>query len=84
MSICIYVDAVEVLDELTDTELLDEIEHRGIRIDPASEEAWTADAMADDLRTAFYSRNAARFEALVRILERHEPRRREPTTGLHA
>lgn len=83
MSICVNVEAYEILDELTDKELLGEIKRRCLKVNAASEEAWTADAMADDLRTAFYARNATRFEALVRILELHEPRRRE-TTGLHA
>lgn len=83
MSVCVYVEAEQVLDELTDNELLEEIKRRGLKVDPDARERWTADAMADDLRTAFYARNATRFETLVCILELHEPSRRE-TTGLYA
>ncbi len=39
---------------------------------------WTPSGLADDLRTAFYARNASRFEMLLTALQPHVP-----TKGLH-
>jgi hypothetical protein len=39
------------------------------REDPNHVEAWTREGLAEDLRTAFYARNASRFEALLVVLD---------------
>jgi hypothetical protein len=36
------------------------------------DETWCKRGMADDIRTAFYARNAARLEHLLTVLERYE------------
>jgi hypothetical protein len=36
---------------------------------PGAPHEWTPIGMADDLRTAFYARNASRFEALLAVLD---------------
>ena len=41
--------------------------------DPNGPHEWTPVGMADDLRTAFYARNASRFEALLAVLDPHKP-----------
>lgn len=38
-------------------------------------EPWTPHGLAADLRTAFYARNASRFEILLGVLETHEASR---------
>ena len=38
-------------------------------------EVWTPPGLADDLRTAFYTRNASRFELLLTVLQPHEATR---------
>jgi len=39
------------------------------REDPNHAEVWTREGLAKDLRTAFYARNASRFETLLVVLD---------------
>jgi hypothetical protein len=68
----VYVDASDVLDDLSDSELENELDRRrkkaGNRKDDGSQN-WCAVGFAEDLRTAFYARNASRFEALLCALD---------------
>lgn len=75
-------DPEDYLDEVDLDALLDEIKRRrrkerstGI---PADIEPWAPEGLAEDLRTAFYARNASRFELLLLVLQPHEE-----TKGLH-
>lgn len=87
--VSMHIDGQDVLEELDNEDLLREIGRRrtagkwnGSAVDDDSEH-WTPPGMADDLRTAFYARNASRFEAIIRALElRGEPPRH--TAGLAA
>jgi hypothetical protein len=78
------VDIDEYLEYASDKAFAKEIERR-----KASKEAkktadalakgvvpWTREAVADDLRSAFYRRDACRFEALLIVLEDHDGRPR--------
>jgi len=71
-TVTVGVDVDDVLDDLSDKELEQELERRlrrrggGIGSAP---HPWTNAAIADDLRTAFYARDASRFEALLAVLD---------------
>lgn len=67
----------EALRDINDRDLLQECRRRGIamqRPEPspcrAAVEAWTPESLAHDLRTAFYGRDASRFEAMATAIER--------------
>lgn len=75
----IDIDIEEHLDEVSDEALRRELAGRPAKAgnlkkprsadDP---EPWAPIGLADDLRTAFYARNAARMEMLLGVLELHE------------
>lgn len=71
-----YVD--DYLDEASDRALKNELTRRRARSDwqespdPNGPEPWTRRGMADDIRQAFYARNASRLELLLTQLEVHE------------
>jgi hypothetical protein len=71
----IEIDIEDYLEDV-DTDVLErELRRRRSKVkpaDPAAPEAWTPRGMAHDLRTAFYARNASRFEMLLLALEPHE------------
>ena len=67
----VYVSEDEVLDGLSDAELEEELHRRRrVRKQDDGVHAWTPSGFADDLRTAFYARNASRFEAILCALDR--------------
>ncbi|MDQ1077973.1 hypothetical protein [Pseudoroseomonas cervicalis] len=69
----VHVDTDEVLAEVCDEDLEDELARRRRRKNAGGDigvEAWTPEGFADDLRTAFYARNASRFEAILCALDR--------------
>ena len=72
--VSVHVDADDVLEELSDDELREELRRhkKPAKDDPAAPHQWTPVGFADDLRTAFYARNASRFEMLLLALEPHE------------
>jgi hypothetical protein len=79
----IHFEPEDYLDEVDLDALLDEIKRRrrkerSLAPPPAEIEPWAPEGLADDLRTAFYARNASRFEALLMVLQPHEE-----TKGLH-
>ncbi len=64
------VDAYEVLEEISDEDLEEELasrrRKRGDKVQADNgAEPWTSLGMAEDLRTAFYARDATRFESLL-------------------
>jgi hypothetical protein len=68
----VYVDASDVLDDLSDSELENELDRRRKKAaNPRDDgqQRWCAVGFAEDLRTAFYARNASRFEALLCALD---------------
>jgi hypothetical protein len=75
------IDVDEYLFEASTQALLEEIRHRvakgeitdrALTETPDKREIWTRPGLADDIRTAFYARNASRLEMLLMELERHE------------
>jgi hypothetical protein len=74
------IDVDEYLDEASASALRSEVERRVACGDwkwpdvPGDDgvERWTPGGLADDLRNAFYARDASRFEALLTVLEPHE------------
>jgi hypothetical protein len=70
----IDIEIEDYLDEIDSDVLERELRRRRSNIvqDPNGPEAWTPRGMAHDLRTAFYARNASRFEMLLLALEPHE------------
>ena len=83
-SVTVDIDIDDVLDELDDDELLAELRRRQKRSGRASADdqqvhVWTPVALAEDLRTAFYARNASRFEQLLCVLD--EGDRKPPLTS---
>ncbi len=67
----VEVDVGDVLADLPASQLRRVLSERGIGVPPDGE-AWTPAGFAADLRSAFYARNASRFEALLTVLERFE------------
>jgi hypothetical protein len=67
----VHVDWQDVLDDMDDDALERELEKRRQRQGKRSTaaEPWTPLGMAEDLRTAFYARDASRFEALLATLD---------------
>jgi hypothetical protein len=61
----------DYLHEVSDFALKDEMDRRIKDGKPPNSdlEDWTPEGMADDLRAAFYRRDASRFELLLRVLE---------------
>jgi hypothetical protein len=78
------IEIEDYLDEVSLEALQEEISDRRRRaestrlIGVGGVELWTPSGLADDLRTAFYARNASRFEMLLTVLQPHER-----TEGLH-
>jgi hypothetical protein len=68
---------VEVARRVANGEWRSEHSKRLASRSPDHAEVWTRDGLADDLRTAFYARNASRFEALLVVLDPNA-RVREP------
>jgi hypothetical protein len=71
------VEIEDYLDEVPLEVLREEIARRQKRDGDAKAtvgevEVWTPSGLADDLRNAFYARNASRFEALLTVLQPHE------------
>lgn len=67
--VMVHVDASDVLSEVSDRDI--EREWRRRR-KPNIGEPWTPAGLAEDLRKAFYNRDASRFEALLCVLEKRE------------
>lgn len=69
----VWVDADGVLDEISDADLGREVARRSTKRGAAGElgatHPWTPLGLAEDLRTAFYARDASRFEALLCALD---------------
>jgi hypothetical protein len=65
----VWVEACDVLQEVSDSELEREVARRlKKRAEQSGEPAphiWTSTGLAEDMRSAFYSRDANRFEALL-------------------
>lgn len=80
--VSVYVDAGDVLADLSDEMLDAEVERRRKRRHGTKrpEETWSPAGLADDLRSAYYARNASRFEALLIALE--APELRVPADGV--
>jgi len=86
----VKVDIEDYLDEVSDKDLAEEVMDRikrgkwegGVKAQQleAGVQKWTRNGLAEDIRTAFYARNAARLEMLLTVLEEHESR----TVGLAA
>jgi hypothetical protein len=87
----VHIDVEDILEELDIDEIREELDIDEIREELARRErkhgavltGGVADGcpmreLAEDLRTAFYARNASRFEDLLRQLDP-----RGPTPGLH-
>lgn len=76
----VYLSDEELLEKLSDNDLERELaRRRGKGFGPFDKtHPWTPDGMADDLRSAFYARDASRFESLVMRLDTltQQPRRR--------
>lgn len=75
----VRVDIDDVLFEASTDDLVGEVERRIARGDwPASTPIckdvipWTREGLAQDIRQAFYARDASRLEALLKVLEQHE------------
>lgn len=74
---CIEIEIDDHLDDASEYALREEIERRlkkgqwkgALPKQPGGEEAWSHADLAHDLRTAFYARNASRFETLLQVLE---------------
>jgi hypothetical protein len=69
----VYVDPADVIDDLSDDDLAREIARRrkkrpGKGLKNATHR-WTPLGLAEDLRTAFYARDASRFEHLLCALD---------------
>jgi hypothetical protein len=81
-SIEVDIDIEDHLDEVSTHVLKEEIRRRLTKGRVSSTqvdiEEWAPSGLADDLRTAFYARNANRFELLLTVLQPHEE-----TPGLH-
>lgn len=78
-SVTVDIDVDDVLDELDDEELEAELRRRRKKsgkavADDRQTHIWTPVALAEDLRTAFYARNASRFEHLLRVLDDGGPK----------
>lgn len=77
--VSVWVDSESSLDDFSTEDLREELARREERAKKHAEDTsgvhhWDAAGIADDLRTAFYARNAARFEAAVPAFEtRHSP-----------
>jgi hypothetical protein len=69
-------DVDDYLDEASLAALESELRDRRLK-GARDVEEWTPSGLADDLRNAFYARNACRFEMLLTVLQPHEK-----TTGL--
>lgn len=69
--VTVYVDPYDVLDDLDDDVLERELAKRakGRGDKPERVEKWTQTGLAEDMRAAFYARNASRFEALLMVLD---------------
>ena len=65
-----YIDEID--DKTLETELRRRTEKAKRERKPPDVHAWTPEGLAADLRMVFYSRNASRFEDLLRVLEQHE------------
>jgi hypothetical protein len=67
--VTVDIDADDVLPELSDADLQEELDRRrktrGGSKAASEAHPWTDLGLAEDLRTAFYARNANRFEALL-------------------
>jgi len=76
-TITIDVDTDDALDDLSDSALRAELKRRSAHAGAAhlswttdaAALVWTAAALADDLRSAFYARDANRFDALLYRIE---------------
>lgn len=73
----IEIDADEYLSDVSDDALRIEVRHRiaagwEIKFLDDGTEPWSKPGLAADLRAAFYSRNASRFELLLSVLEQRE------------
>lgn len=66
-----YVEAGDVLPDLSDEALQRELDRRIKKRGGGSEriEPWTQTGLAEDLRAAFYARDTSRFEALLTRLD---------------
>jgi len=82
----VHVDIEDHLEEVSLSALRAEIRRReeprreaGKTVAAVGDvELWTPSGLAEDLRTAFYARNASRFELLLTTLQPHVR-----TVGLH-
>ena len=78
-SVSVSISLDDVLESMDDEELAAELRRRRKRsgkpmADEAQTHIWTPVALAEDLRTAFYARNASRFEHLLRVLDDGGPK----------
>lgn len=67
--VCVDFKVDEYLSDASDRALKYEVEQRELAIGP---QPWTRRGMADDIRNAFYCRNASRLEMLLAELEMRE------------
>jgi hypothetical protein len=79
VTVDVDIDVDEILPELGDEELEAELRRRRKRsgkatADDGQTHVWTPVALAEDLRTAFYARNASRFEQLLCVLDEGTPK----------
>jgi len=71
----VHITVRDALIEVTDDELREELRARTRRKASCSgdePEPWTPGGLADDLRAAFYRRDASLFEALLTVLQPHD------------
>lgn len=69
--VSVDIDAQDVLEQLLDEDLQRELDRRRKRRGDgvAGAISWDSTGLAEDLRAAFYARDASRFEALLRKLD---------------
>lgn len=75
---CVDIDIDDYLHDASDFALKSEIKRRQGKLgwegddDPNGVHVWTRRGMADDIRAAYYSRNAAQLELILAQLELRE------------
>jgi hypothetical protein len=65
----VFVEADDYISDVSTEALRRELDRRLGHVADTETHPWTALGIAQDLRTAFYARNASRFEAILSVLE---------------
>ena len=76
----VHIEIDDYLHEISASSLKAEVRRRiqtkewkwGNLVDEDGAEPWAPATLAEDLREAFYRRDASRFEMLLRVLAEHE------------